>query len=149
MLPGRENTRLRPDEDVAGRRYDRTLFAVYAPMFEGFAGRSRIVAGSVDVAPTILHMLGVDTRNHFEGHSVFGSRTLFPEILGMNEYLFATYQKVDGAHVLRNFELEAIEKLYDPARFEPGSAVLNEHELFHYYKWKKALHANNLVWPAR
>ena len=45
--------------------------------------RVNVLSGSVDVAPTVLHLLGVDVGLHsMTGHSIFGLRPSYPVLFG-------------------------------------------------------------------
>jgi len=145
MFPGKEHADVRPDEDITGRYYDRILCGIYNPMYE-MRGRSHVVSAQIDLAPTILHMLGLNVRNHFEGHSVFEGRRQFPELLGMHEYLFWIYQVVDGRPTPVNFTLDDVKNRPTGVAFDATSPVLTQDEYFHFYKWKRALHVNNRIW---
>ncbi|MEE9125897.1 MAG: sulfatase-like hydrolase/transferase, partial [Planctomycetota bacterium] len=143
MFPGKEHADVRGGEDITGRYYDRILCGIYNPMYL-MKGRSNVVSGQIDLTPTILHMLGLNVRNHFEGHSIFEGRKLFPELVGMHEYLFWIFQKVDGKPTMTNFQLADMKGR--GVGFDATSPVLTQAEYYHYYQWKKALHVNNRIW---
>ena len=91
-------------------------------------------------------MLGLNVRNHFEGHSIFEGRKLFPELIGMHEYLFWIYQVVDGKPRMTNFKLEDVKGRCEGVEFDPSTPVLSPCEYYHFYQWKRALHVNNRIW---
>ena len=146
MFPGKEHADARPGEDIGGRYYDRIAFGIYNPCFE-MRGRSSIIAGQIDLAPSVLHMLDINVPNHFEGASIFGARRHFPELIGMHEFLFATVQQVGGQAVLDNFKIEDVENSCAGAVFDASHPLLTRCEYFHFYEWKKSLHVNNRIWP--
>ena len=146
MFPGKEHAELRPDEDMANRYYDRVMLCIHDPMHE-LPRRLRVVSSQLDLTPTLLHLLGINAKNHFEGHSLFGTRQPHPGVLGMHEYLFGIYQPVTGGGVrLDNFRREDVEKACRGAAFDPTTDELSRCEYFHYFQWKRALHIHNRVW---
>ena len=146
MFPGKEHAALRPDEDMANRYYDRVMLCIYDPMHE-LPRRLRVVSSQLDLTPTLLHLLGINAKNHFEGHSLFGTRQPHPGVLGMHEYLFGIYQPVTGGGVrLDNFRREDVEKACRGSAFDPTTDELSRCEYFHYFQWKRALHIHNRVW---
>lgn len=145
MFPGKEHADVRQGEDITGRYYDKILCGIYNPTHE-MAGRSNLVSAQVDLAPTILHMLGLNVRNHFEGHSIFEGRRLFPELIGMHEYLFWIYQTVDGKPAAASFTLDDVKGRATGVAVDATTPVLTQDEYFHFYRWKQALHVNNRIW---
>ena len=96
MFPGKEHAELRPDEDLAGRYYDRVMLCIHDPG-HALPRRLRVVSSQIDLSPTLLHILGINPRNHFEGHSIFGGRQRYPALLCMHEYYFGMVQPMAGA----------------------------------------------------
>ncbi|MBI4276594.1 LTA synthase family protein, partial [Candidatus Uhrbacteria bacterium] len=76
--------------------YDETAFLMYVPDTV-LPKEVNIVSSGLDFAPTLLHVLGINTANTFEGHSIFDDRSQYPNVLGMHELgLYANELRVDG-----------------------------------------------------
>ncbi len=128
-----------PGERSAGSTFGPMLFAVFDPRYR-LQGRSHVLSGFVDVAPTILHLLGIEARMSAEGRSVFGSRRWFPGVLGTAAGWFATLQPVDGDWALDLFGAEDVRGVCsDPALIDPSLPMLTRCERWTYAQWKNAI----------
>lgn len=83
MPPGALNKKY--FDDVAVSPYDKILFMMYIP--DNILKKEYdIYSSQLDFTPTILHLLGINIPNSFEGHSIFDDRANYPYLLGMDEY---------------------------------------------------------------
>jgi phosphoglycerol transferase MdoB-like AlkP superfamily enzyme len=65
--------------------YDENAFLMYVP--DNILPKEvDMYSSALDFAPTVLQMLGVNTANAFEGHSIFDDRAKYQDILGMHEF---------------------------------------------------------------
>lgn len=117
--------------------YDETFFQMYIPD-SNLPNESDIYSSGLDFAPTLLHVLGINKPNAFEGHSIFDDRTKYPNLLGMHEFgLFINQINKDGKRVL-DYALPADLKCGGDGASVEGSA-LSLCEFLQYYKWKRTM----------
>ena len=110
--------------------------------------RVEVLSGSEDVAPTLLHLLGIDPGlNSLTGHSVFGKRCTLPWLVGRIggrlTYLHtATARREVPIGMLDRWCAAGKEVLSD------GSAPLSACELAGWIRWQDALWASRRLFPA-
>lgn len=65
-----------------GWSFSRVPMLIHDPLHE-LPGRVQVWAGTTDIAPTLLHILGIVQQEHsMSGHSMFGLRREFPALVG-------------------------------------------------------------------
>lgn len=123
--------------------FDKTIFMAYIPD-STLPETVDTYASSIDFTPTLLHILGINPPNFFEGHSIFFDRELYPNVLGVNEFQLYINQ-LDG-----NGERKIS---YDDPRFmvgrknkEPESELLTLTDFLSYYKWKRQVIKEGRFW---
>jgi hypothetical protein len=102
-----------------------------------------IAASSVDLTPTLLHLLDLDAPNSFEGTSLFDDRRGQVGVLGDQAGLLWTLQP-DGAggDLTRNFGLGDC----DPAVDDSETLPLSICEQIEWHRWKESLVRQRRVW---
>lgn len=123
--------------------FDKTIFMVYIPD-STLPKYVDTLSSSIDLTPTLLHVLGINPPNFFEGHSIFFDRELYPNVLGVNEFTLYINQ-LDG-----NGERKIS---YDDPRFMAKNKNKDEEsELFtltdflSYYEWKRQVIKQGRFW---
>ena len=123
--------------------FDETLFMAYVP--DSFLPKTvDTYASSIDLAPTLLQILGVNPPNFFEGHSIFYDRELYPNLLGVNEFqLYINQLDENGERQVS----------YDDPRFmanrknkEAESELLTLTDFLSYYNWKRQVIKEGRFW---
>ncbi len=125
--------------------YDKNTFLIYYP--DSLLPRTvENYSASIDLAPSVLQMLNINTPNAFEGHSIFSDRAKYPNLLGMHE--LGLYINEAGPNNTR------LEK-YDT----PGNLMCTEKdyttdvktpltlcEFLNYYRWKRYMFEQGRFW---
>lgn len=125
--------------------YDEIFFGMYVPQ-NILPKEIDIYASSVDLTPTILHMLKINEANSFEGHSIFDDRKNYPNILGMHEFGFFINQVYpDGVRRI-SYDLPANldcgEEFSDSATTTPLSLC----DFLNFYQWKRNMLEEGRFW---
>lgn len=144
MIPGTEYREVRKPVDVTGMAFDKIPLIIYDPTRE-LVGSSRVLSTQVDLAPTTLHLLGINPPSPFEGHSVFDQGRSQQAVLGFTGSMFFSAETIDGEVVVDQFLIDDI----DDRGPDPRRGELTRHELVHFAEWKRALLAADRLWPHR
>lgn len=123
--------------------FDKTIFMAYIP--DSTLPKSvDTISSSIDFTPTLLHILGINPPNFFEGHSIFYDRQLYPNVLGVNEFQLYINQKDENGE--RKIS-------YDDPRFmagrknkEPESELFTLTDFLSYYNWKRQVIKEGRFW---
>ena len=100
------------------------------------------IANSVDLLPTILHLIGVNEPNPFEGNSLFDDRRGQTGVLGDHAYLLYSNQLDEhGKRVIDSFSRHDC-----PADPEPTGYLMTECEQIHWHAWKMRLLSQHRIW---
>jgi phosphoglycerol transferase MdoB-like AlkP superfamily enzyme len=109
--------------------------------------RVPVLSGHIDLAPTLLHMLGIrDVKNAMEGYSIFGRRPEYPLLLGrMAPESVAVYR----AHATRSLSVDQlVAACEDHAPLLRGDAAgLDACELLDWLRWQNALWKYKRIFP--
>ncbi|MDO8509672.1 MAG: LTA synthase family protein [bacterium] len=125
--------------------YDRTAFLIYYP--DSLLPRKiENYSASIDLAPTVLQMLNINTPNSFEGHSIFSDRASYPNLLGMHE--LGLYINEAGPNNTR------LEKYNTPGNLlctekdytTDSKTPLTLCEFLSYYRWKRYMFEQGRFW---
>jgi phosphoglycerol transferase MdoB-like AlkP superfamily enzyme len=124
--------------------YDENTFMMYVP--DSHLPREvTTTASGIDVAPTILHLLGVNTVNTFEGHSIFDDRSQFPNLIGMHELGLYINQTLSNGK--RAMAYDVPDSVECPATLTVSStAPLTLCELKNFYQWKRQMFEEGRLW---
>lgn len=128
---------IQPEDGSTIGYYDETFLALYLPD----ANLPRVVdtyASSIDLTPTLLHLLSVNTPNVFEGHSIFDARARYPNLLGMDAS--GLYVNQLDAHGVRRVRYD-LRHVLTCSPNAPAVSVLTLCELKEFFLWKRAMYA--------
>ncbi len=132
--------------DWAGKLnfYDENAFLMYVP--ESVLPKTiDTYSSQMDFTPTLLQILGINTPNNFEGHSIFDDRNKFPNLLGMHEFGWWISQLENGKRkmdfiVPQNLQCAGVEIGTDV------DAPLTMCEYQNYFKWKRSMFEEGRFW---
>ncbi|MBI4262069.1 LTA synthase family protein [Candidatus Uhrbacteria bacterium] len=127
--------------------YDEIMFMMYVPD-SPLPRAVDMYASSLDLTPTLLHLLGVNVPNTFEGHSLFDDRRKFPNLVGMHELgLYINQEDVRGK---RRVETGILHALQCPREYVPDTtALLTMCDLNELYQWKRTMLEEGRLWKKR
>ncbi|GEM_PF-1702110 len=110
----------------------------------------KVVSGSTDVAPTMMHLLGGKMGpNSFTGRSIFGTRRDRQVITGrMGTRMLMLADKRDKREMGPGHARKRC-KEGKPFFNEKGDFGLDACDIATYFEWQDTLHGNNRVLPAR
>ncbi len=111
-------------------------------------GEVQVLSGTQDVAPTVLHLLGIEPKRHaMTGHSVFGRRRQLPTLVGR---VGGRTIYLQSASARRELTLIALRRLCaQKALLLPdGSDPLSACELAAWVDWQDALWRSRTLFPA-
>lgn len=124
--------------------YDEIPLIVYDPGIELPHRLELPAASSVDLLPTILHLLDVDVPNPFEGNSLFDDRRGQDAVLGdQTDLLWSRQPDGDGHLVIRNFHTSDCDAAEDV-----HGAMLTPCEQIEWHHWKERLVHDKRIWRA-
>jgi len=134
-------------KDMGKVWYDTIPLIIYDPIHE--LGKSvSTVSSQIDLTPTILHLLNINSPNSFIGHSIFDDRSSYPNLLATHEYHSYINQQVGKQRSIDHFELDNLQWQNDcNGSTVESSSPLTRCEYLTWFKWHKAILANNLIWP--
>ena len=149
-FPGSEIKKIAGLEGKNLNFYDENLLLMYLPAKlltnSGFTAKTvDAYSSGIDLAPTLLHLLDINTANSFEGYSIFEDRKKFPNILGMHEYGLYINQMLGGG---RDVQYEIPSELKcdkEPATISTSSP-LTLCEYLDFYKWKRQIFEQGRFW---
>lgn len=153
-FPGAEIKKLLPNRAGDLSFYDRNLFLMYippaflsqiAPLQSMENRKIDTYASSIDVAPTVLHLLGVNATTSFEGHSIFAQRKQFPNVLGMHEYgLYINQETKSGRAV--SYQIPSELSCDSNHGILTSSTPLTLCEYMQFYAWKRKMFEEGRFW---
>lgn len=142
VLPKPEYVQLR-GADWEKSFFDRIPLFIHAPHLNLPRVLTPEIASSVDLTPTLLHLLHVNEPNSFEGISLFDDRRTKHGILGDHAFLFFSNQRGErGERVVDNFGLADCAN-EPPA---PHTALLTRCEQQRWHEWKLRLIDQRRIW---
>ena len=125
--------------------YDENALMMYVPN-SILPKKMDIYMSGIDIAPSILQLLGINVPNSFEGHSIFDDRNKFPNLLGMHEF---------GLYINQINEQEKRTISYNiPSEIKCGAGDYNSTtsspltlcEYLDFYKWKRQMFEEGRFW---
>jgi phosphoglycerol transferase MdoB-like AlkP superfamily enzyme len=133
ILPGTMYKSLRGGD---ASYYDEIPLMIYDP-FHKLPEKINIESSSVDILPSILHLLDINTINPFEGHTVFGEmgRKAYPNLLGSHSYLM---------HYRTNGKSNSFIRLQKDCVDEAD--IFDKCDYSNWWRHKKWLVENDLIW---
>lgn len=128
--------------------YDENLLLVYVPQ-SLLPKKISAYSSSIDLAPTLLELLGINTPNAFDGQSLLSARQKYPNILGMHEFGLYINQLDAAGRRLTSYEMP--QDLDCPALSpdRPTSSPLTLCEYLNYYQWKRQMMDEGRLWYNR
>lgn len=143
-FPSQFITKLFPDVAKDLTFYDETTFMMYVP--DSVLPRVvEVYSSGLDFTPTLLQMLDINVPNSFEGHSIFDSRSAYPNLLGMHE--LGLYINQIGADGKRGVLYNVPARITCPTDYTPSSTpelTLCDYKQF--YDWKRQAFAEGRFW---
>ena len=133
--------------DIAGKMtfYDQIFFMTYIPdsILPQVVTTS---ASSLDLAPTLMQILGMNGANTFEGHSIFDDRAKYPDLLGMHEFGLWIYQQFSSTSDQMDYSLPTdLDCVNEPIGVS-STAPLTLCEYKNYYEWKRLMLEQGRLW---
>lgn len=134
-----------PDEYNKHNEFDEQFFLMRIPN-NILPKKVETLSSSIDLAPTLLQILNINTPNSFEGHSVFFDRDQYPNLLGMYERaLYINQSTASGAKKIAYGvigDMACSVKDYNPDPESPLTIC----ELNDFYKWKRSMVEQGRFW---
>lgn len=104
-----------------------------------------IFSSSIDIAPTLMDLIGINSHNYFDGHSIFADRISYPNLLGMHEFgLYINQEDND-----KRLESHALSQELDCSKeaiFSDSNTPLSLCELSYFYNWKRQIMDDGRLW---
>jgi len=122
--------------------YDELFFGMYVPQ-SVLPEELSVYGSSIDLAPTVLHLLGLSNQPSFEGYSLFGQRKNYSNIIGMHEFGLYLNQESNEQKRQEDFTMPTDVKCDS---FMPKSDLLTICELKQYYDWKRQMLLSGRLW---
>lgn len=144
IFPGGIQSGVFPEYAGKATFYDEIAFMMYVPD-SVLPDKVETFSSSMDLAPTILHILGINGNNAFDGHSIFDDRDQYQNLVGMHEFgLFINRSDDKGGRAIDYgvpSQLDCPENLQSDPK-----APLTLCELQEYYKWKRQVFEEGRLW---
>lgn len=124
--------------------YDENMFLMYIP--DNILPKVvDTYSSEIDLAPTVLQILGINTPNNFEGRSIFDDRNKFPNLLGMHEFGLWINRMKNGQ---RKIDFIVPHDLQCDGEMigTDANAPLTMCEYENYYKWKRSMFEEGRFW---
>src|SRR3989344_640355 len=125
--------------------YDENAFMMYVPD-SILPKKIETYMSGIDMAPSLLHLLGINAPNSFEGHSVFDDRGKYPNLLGMHEFGLYINEINEQGKRTTNYripgEINCAKSDYNPATSSPLTLC----EYLDFYKWKRQMFEEGRFW---
>ncbi|TSC84882.1 MAG: Sulfatase [Parcubacteria group bacterium Gr01-1014_13] len=125
--------------------YDENAFMMYIPDSK-LPKKVDMYMSGIDMAPSVLHLLGINAPNSFEGHSIFDDRNKYPNLLGMHEFgLYINQIDAQGKRTIDYnipSEIQCEESDYNSATSSPLTLC----EYLDFYKWKRQMFEQGRFW---
>ncbi|MCO4763771.1 MAG: LTA synthase family protein [Myxococcales bacterium] len=143
-----------PTNEVKRLIGEPALFGTFAPMpllihdpLHALPADASVLSGQLDLAPTILHLLGVPAVEHsFLGYSIFGERRNHPFLFGRVGSRSAYVQSPSERHELTLAALARACELERPL-LKDGSAPISACDLSHFFNWLDSLWRGHRLFP--
>jgi len=143
FFPGVEYQKLIQDQKAG--LYDEVPFIIYDPTHK-LPKTLDVTSSSVDIVPSMLHLLNVNIPNSFEGLSVFDpdGRVRYPNVLGSHHYLY--FYRLNGKNVSFNRDdIHCDTAAHDPAS-PAGEETFTMCDYVSWLQYKRWLVKNDLIW---
>ncbi len=128
-----------------GWSFDRLPLLIHDPL-HALPAKVEVLSGSLDVAPTLLHLLGHEAAaTNMMGHSVFGSRPQLPFLAGRIGARRAFVKVQSTEHEMPMAELGALCQRHEPLLAVP--TPVDACELVLWFDWQDALWALRRLAP--
>ena len=125
--------------------YDKTVFMINIPDTV-LPKEINTYSSSLDFAPTILHMLNINSSSTFEGYSIFEERKNYHNLLGMHEFgLYINQETKTG----RQISYDIPSNLKSSCSASPSSTIDSELtlcEFEQFYRWKREMLEQGRLW---
>jgi len=136
--------------------YDENAFMIYIPdsvlpcpagaLCEGGTKKIDMYMSGIDLAPSILQLLGINTPNSFEGRSIFDDRAKYPNLLGMHEFgLYINQIDAQGKRTI-SYNIPGEIKCSAGDYNSATSSPLTLCEYLDFYKWKRQMFEEGRFW---
>ncbi len=125
--------------------YDENVFLMYVPD-SILPQEISAYSSNIDFAPTILHLLNINTDNVFDGHSIFGDRQKYPNLLGMHEFGLYINQLSENGKRQVSYNLPSELKCVAKDFTATSSSPLTACEFLEFYKWKRRMFEDGRLW---
>jgi phosphoglycerol transferase MdoB-like AlkP superfamily enzyme len=138
MQPGTEYNQLF-GKDIGF--YDEVPFIIYDPTHQ-IPKRIQAVSSSVDIMPSLLHLLGINIMNPFEGMSVFDpeGRPAHQNVLGSHQRLFFYRDNNINNRFFRH-QLQCSESARNTS-----ADIMEPCDYLDWWKFKRWITVNNKIW---
>ncbi len=143
VFPGRDIKDLFPAEAKNLSFYDENMLMMYAPG-GSLPKEVNLYASGIDISPTILQILNINTANGFEGHSILEDRQKYQNILGMHEYGLYINQETGDKRDVR-YEIPS-ELRCGEEESVATSTPLTLCEYLDFYRWKRQMFEEGRFW---
>ncbi|MDO9509908.1 MAG: sulfatase-like hydrolase/transferase [Candidatus Magasanikbacteria bacterium] len=121
--------------------YDEIFLGMYLP--ENILPQENEVYGSgIDVSPTILHLLNLETPSSFEGYSLLGERKKYPNIIGIHE--FGLYLNQEDKNGVRKIDYTLPSDVQ--CEEQKTNSLMTLCELKQFYDWKRQMLLAGRLW---
>jgi phosphoglycerol transferase MdoB-like AlkP superfamily enzyme len=143
IFPGALTTDLFKEDAQSLTYYDENFFAIYVP--ESVLPKNvSVYSSGIDLTPTLLQILDINVPNSFEGHSIFDSRPLYPNLLGMHELgLYINQQDKKGVRHVDYDVPSEIECNGDEGNMTDKLTLC---EYLRFYEWKRQMFEEGRFW---
>jgi phosphoglycerol transferase MdoB-like AlkP superfamily enzyme len=141
LFPGIEYKKLLSNQGIGF--YDEIPFIIYDPTHE-LPKTLNVTSSSIDIVPSLLHLLDINVRNSFEGLSVFdrNGRIKFRGLLGSHQYLF--FYRINGNNVyLNRDDIKCSDIPSDAAAAEEAFTAC---DYSYWWQYERRLEQNDLIW---
>ncbi len=145
VFPGADIKKLFPSDANKLSFYDETMFMMYVPQGK-LPKEVDMYSSSMDVAPTLLQVLNINTPNSFEGHSIFDDRSKYQNVLGMHEYGLYINQEWNEDRRDISYEMPSELKCDEEVASLATSSPLTLCEYLEFYKWKRQMFEQGRFW---
>lgn len=143
-----------PTNEVKRLIGEPALFGTFAPMpllihdpLHALPKRVEVLSGQLDLAPTLLHLLGAPGVEHsFLGYSIFGERRSHPFLFGR---VGSRSAYVQSPSLRRELTLAALDRACELTRplLADGSAPISACDLAHFFGWLDTLWRGQRLFP--
>lgn len=146
IFPGAFTKDIFPNKAGQISYYDKNMFLIYTPD-SVLPKEVGVYSSGLDFAPTLLHILGIDQPNSFEGHSLFDDRD-YDGVLGMHELgLYINQNNNEKRQISYDIPDEISCGKEDIGSDPNGHLTLCEYK--HFYEWKRQMFEEGRFWDIR